>query len=786
MSRTFHIPFSFSNYLKNPKLILINAIFNKNRQNYNSFYLRFVLFLLQTKNYGLNEVKHVKITPEIVKEHNLKPEEYERIKELIGREPNINELGIFSVMWSEHCSYKHSKPLIKTLPTQGKHILVGPGENAGIVDIGDNMACVFKIESHNHPSAIEPYQGAATGVGGILRDIFTMGARPVALLDSLRFGKLDNEKTKHLFDGVVAGIAGYGNCVGVPTVAGEVYFDDSYQSNILVNAMCVGIVKHSNITKAVATQPGYKLLYYGNTTGRDGVHGASFASAELEKDKEQRSAVQVGDPFTEKLILEATLELIEGKHVEAIQDMGAAGLTSSSTEMGGRGVLWIRLYLDDIPKRADDLTPYERLLSESQERMLAVVKPEKVADAQKVLDKWELYSTVVGEVVSGDHFQVFYHDETVVDLPISAIIENVPQYKLPVKRSQYLDGLKPVDITGLIKKDYTEDLLKLLYSPNIAGKRWIYEQYDHQVQTNTVIRPGESGAAVVRVEGTKLGLAMTTDCSGRYCYLDPYNGAAMAVAEAARNIACVGATPLAITNNLNFANPEKTDIYFQLHECIRGIKDACTALNTPVTGGNASLYNESGGKPIYPTPTIGMIGAIKDYSKCITRSFKNADEMIYLLGETGEKLDGSEYLYVIHNQIGKNCPEVNLEQEKLLINCLLELTDKELLSSASDISEGGLAVALVKSAFQQVGAEIKNETGMDDVYFLFSETPGRAIISFKKENEKAVREILKAFQIKNQFIGITKKDVIIGSGIHLNISDAIHVYETGIPDRMKK
>ncbi len=726
----------------------------------------------------------IKITPEIIKEHNVKPEEYEQIKKLIGREPNINELGIFSVMWSEHCAYKNSKPLIKTLPTEGKQILVGPGENAGIVDIGDGLACVFKIESHNHPSAVEPYQGAATGVGGILRDIFTMGARPIALLDSLRFGKLDNEKTKYLFEGVVAGIAGYGNCVGVPTVAGEVYFEEPYQENVLVNAMCVGIVEHKNITTAVASKPGYKLLYYGNTTGRDGVHGASFASAELEQEKEQRSAVQVGDPFTEKLLLEATLELISEGYVEAIQDMGAAGLTSSSTEMGGRGGCGIILYLDDIPKRADDLTAYEMLLSESQERMLAIVKPEKLEQAKKILDKWELYSTVVGEVVQGDHFKVYENGEVVVDLPISAVIENVPQYKRNVMRAKYLDDLKPVELSALKNRNFNNDIKTLLKSENIASKSWIYEQYDYQVQTNTVVKPGRSGAAMIRVKGTEKGIAMTTDCSGRYCYLDPYNGAAMAVCEAARNIACTGAKPLAVTNNLNFGNPEKSDIYYQLAESIRGMKDACEKLDTPVTGGNASLYNETTKHgAIYPTPTIGMIGVINDYKKCVTRDFKQTGLKVYQLGETKQELSGCEYLDVVFNELGNKCPEVNLDNELNLINALIEVADKSLVESMCDLSEGGLITALLKSCFYNgIGIEFVNEQGIDHVYFLFAETPGRAIISFEEKHEQEVKTILEKNRIPYFNIGITDKNKILGPGVNLELDQVFPIYENTIPD----
>jgi phosphoribosylformylglycinamidine synthase len=723
-------------------------------------------------------LENIKITPEILKEHNIK----------IGREPNINELGVFSAMWSEHCAYKNSKPLIKTLPTQGKQILVGPGENAGIVDLGDNIACVFKIESHNHPSAVEPYEGAATGVGGILRDIFTMGARPVAVLDSLRFGRLDNDKTRRLFEGVVAGISGYGNCVGVPTAGGETHFDEAYQDNILVNVMCIGIVEHKYITMASASKPGDKLLYYGNTTGRDGVHGASFASAELEKDKEQRSAVQVGDPFTEKLIMEATIELIKGGYVEGIQDMGAAGLTSSATEMGSRGGCGIKLYLDDIPKRADDITPYEMLLSESQERMVAVVKPEKLKDAKKVLDKWKLHSTVVGEVVKGDHFQAYYGGELVVDIPNSAVVDNAPQYKREIIRSKYLETLKPSGIEKKINKiDINKDILKLVSSPNIASKKFVFSQYDYQVQTNTIIGPGKSGACLIRVRDTKLGIAASTDCNGRYCYLDPYNGAMMAVAEAARNIACVGARPLAISNNLNFANPEKPDIYYQLAECVRGMKDACTALNTPVTGGNASLYNESGGKAIYPTPTVAMIGVIKDYEKHITRDFKEEGEIIYLLGDTKEHLEGSEYLHHVHSAIGKGCPEVNLSHEKALIDCILSLNEESLISSASDISEGGLITTLIEaSLINNIGAEINNPLGIGDPYFLFSETPGRVVLSIKEENASVFEDKVKAYAIALYKIGKTCGNKISGAGVNLGLDEIRDVFDNSLVNILKK
>ena len=733
-------------------------------------------------------MENIKITDKILKEHNIKPEEYSDIIKLIGREPNINELGVFSAMWSEHCAYKNSKPLIKTLPTKGKQILVGPGENAGIVDLGNNMACVFKIESHNHPSAVEPYQGAATGVGGILRDIFTMGAHPVAVLDSLRFGRLDNDKTRRLFEGVISGISGYGNCVGVPTAGGETYFDEAYQDNILVNVMCIGIVEHKYITKASASKPGYKLLYYGNTTGRDGVHGASFASAELEKDKEQRSAVQVGDPFTEKLIMEATIELIKGGFVEGIQDMGAAGLTSSATEMGSRGGCGIKLYLDDIPKRADDITPYEMLLSESQERMVAVVKPEKLSDAKKVLDKWKLHSTVVGEVVAGDHFQAYYDGELVVDIPNSAVVDNAPQYKRQIVKAAYLDKLKPSGIDNKLDKiDLNKDILKLISSPNIAGKKFIYSQYDYQVQTNTVIPPGKSGACLIRVRGTKLGIAATTDCSGRYCYLDPYNGALMAVAEAARNIACVGARPLAISNNLNFANPEKPDIYYQMAECIRGMKDACTALNTPVTGGNASLYNESGGKAIYPSPTIAMIGVINDYEKHITRDFKKEGELIYLLGDTKEELEGSEYLYYVYNTLGKGCPEVDLKHEKNLIECVLKLNEQGLISSASDISEGGLIAAVIKAALiNNIGAELNNPCGIEDAYFLFSETPGRIIVSVKKDDVSSFEKKVKNFNIPLYQIGKIGGNDIKGAGTNLSLNEIKNIFDNSIVNILRK
>lgn len=695
-----------------------------------------------------------KITQEVLDFHKISSEEYQLILKYIGKEPNLNEIGIFSAMWNEHCGYKNTKPLLKKLPTKGKKVVHGPGENAGVIDIGGGDVIAFKMESHNHPSAVEPYQGAATGVGGILRDIFTMGARPIAILDPLYFGDPTLAHTKHLVNGVVRGISGYGNCMGIPTVGGMVFFDETYNQNILVNVMCVGLAKKKKIVTSEASGIGNILVYYGSTTGRDGVHGASFASAKLEADNELKSAIQVGDPFMEKLLLEATLELIEKKLVIAAQDMGAAGLTSSSTEMSAKGGNGVKLVLDNIPKRAADLTPYEMLLSESQERMLALIKPEKWQEVKAILDKWGIYGAIVGEIIPGHTYEVWYHGEKVVDLPLDAIIDKVPSYTREVlNEPAYYKNLKPVELK---KVSIEEALKKLISSPNIASKNWIYSQYDYMVGDNTVLRPGNAGAAIVRIPNTKKGVVITTDCNPRFIYLSPQNGTEIAVSESARNIVAVGGEPMAITNCLNFGTPLNSDVYFQIYHALQGMKNACLALNTPVTGGNASLYNEGKYGSIYPTPTIGMVGIVKDVNKMMTPEFKKAGDILYLIGETKSELDGSEYAHVLLKQIGKKCPEINLDQEKKNQALILELIHKKMISSADDLSLGGLAVALAKAAFPCfIGAEIQIQTQLKEEAYLFSESQSRFIVSVDPGQEKKLLKTLNKKACHYTRLGVT-------------------------------
>ena len=684
----------------------------------------------------------VKITPEIVKQHGFTEEEYDKLVSLLKREPNYNELGVYSVMWSEHCGYKNSKPLLKTLPTKGPLILQGPGENAGIVDIGDGYAVVFKIESHNHPSAVEPYQGAATGVGGILRDIFTMGSRPVAMLNSLRFGSLSSEKTKRLFRGVVKGIGDYGNCVGIPTVAGEIYFDPIYEDNILVNAMCVGLIKKENIVRATASGVGNHVLYFGSTTGRDGIHGATFASEELsEEGEDKRPSVQVGDPFTEKILLEATLEIITSGLVEGIQDMGAAGLTSSSCEMAARAGTGIQMDLDKIPKRADDLTAYEMLLSESQERMLAVVTEEKLPQIMKILKKWDIYGVVIGEVTDTGYLKVMHKGEEAANIPVSSITDDVPTYTRPVVRPLYLKDIEPVPELKI--EDYSKLFLQMVKDPNIASKSWVFAQYDYMVKTDTVIPPGKSGASLVRIKGTKKGIAVTTDCNAAYCYLDPKKGASIAVTEAARNLASIGAKPLAVTNCLNFSNPEKSEIYYQLAKCIEGMSDACKVMDTPVTGGNASLYNETNGRPIYPTPVIGMVGLVEDIDKVCNASFKQDGDIVYLIGETQNDLGGSLLVKILTGKVLGDCPDIDLDKEKKTIDSVVSLIQEGLLSSCTDVADGGLLIAIAESCFGgNIGVKINYTPDLSSEAILWSETQGRYLISVKPGNAVKVEEFL--------------------------------------------
>jgi phosphoribosylformylglycinamidine synthase subunit PurL len=671
------------------------------------------------------------VEPKVWREMGLTDGEYDRIVEIMGRKPNFLEVGIFSVMWSEHCCYKNSKPILRLFPTEGPAVLQGPGENAGIMDIGDGQAVVFKIESHNHPSAIEPYQGAATGVGGIIRDVFTMGARPIACLDSLRFGELDNERTKHLVRGVVAGIAGYGNAIGIPTVAGETYFHPSYQGNPLVNAMCVGLINHDEIAKGIASGEGNPVMVVGAKTGRDGIHGATFASVELsEESEEKRSATQVGDPFMEKLLLEACLELIKTGTVVGIQDMGAAGFTSSACEMASRGDSGMELELSLVPRREEGMTPYEIMLSESQERMLVVPKAGYEDQVKEIFTKWGLEAVVVGRVTADGMMRLKENGKVVAEISAKALTDKAPVYNKEDSEPLYYQEKKNTDLSHINQKEDSNAVLKkLISSPNIASKEWIYRQYDHQVGANTVVLPG-SDAAVVRVRGTKKGIAMTTDCNSRYVYLDPYKGGALAVAEAARNLVCSGAKPLGVTDCLNFGNPEKPEIFWQFKQACLGVADACRALGTPVTGGNVSLYNETSGEAVLPTPTIGMVGVVEDLAYRTTQEFKAVGDEIIVVGALAGSLAGSEYLAVCHAMEAGNISAVDLIYEKKVQEFTLEQIKAGRVCSAHDCAEGGLAVAVAESCVGSgLGAklELNCEERVDAL--LFGEAPTRIILS---------------------------------------------------------
>ncbi|GAB2673618.1 phosphoribosylformylglycinamidine synthase subunit PurL [Paenibacillus thermoaerophilus] len=678
----------------------------------------------------------------LYKQMGVTDEEYAKICGFLGRKPNYCEIGVFSVMWSEHCSYKNSKPILKKFPTTGPRVLMGPGEGAGIVDIGDNQAVVFKIESHNHPSAIEPYQGAATGVGGIIRDIFSMGARPVALLNSLRFGRLDNERVKYLFENVVSGIAGYGNCIGIPTVGGEVVFDESYEGNPLVNAMCVGLINHDEIQRGVAKGIGNPVLYVGPATGRDGIHGATFASEELTEESEsKRPAVQVGDPFMEKLVMEACLELIKSGIVVGIQDMGAAGLTCSSSEMASKAGNGMELVLDRVPQREPGMTAYEMMLSESQERMLFVVRPEHEQQAKDIFRKWGLICETVGKVTDDGRLRLIHHGEVVGDIPVTALVDECPVYHKPSKVPAYYEENAHVDTTRYPEvTDLQGALEKLLATPSIASKEWVYNQYDYMVRTNTFVPPG-SDAAVVGIDGTRKALAMTTDCNGRYVYLDPEVGGRIAVAEAARNIVCSGGEPLAITDNLNFGSPEKPEIFWQLEKAADGISEACRVLETPVIGGNVSLYNENAKGAIYPTPVIGMVGLVADVDHITTQGFKKEGDVIFLLGETKAELGGSEFQKVLHGVVEGRPPQIDLAVERKLQQALLGAIRSGLVASAHDLSEGGLAVALAESAISgKIGASVDVATELRADFALFSESQSRVLVSASPANADALAQ----------------------------------------------
>ncbi|WP_165006095.1 MULTISPECIES: phosphoribosylformylglycinamidine synthase subunit PurL [unclassified Enterococcus] len=685
------------------------------------------------------EIKEKKIYAE----WGLTDEEYRMIEEdILGRMPNYTETGLFSVMWSEHCSYKNSKPVLRKFPTNGPHVLQGPGEGAGIVDIGDGQAVVFKAESHNHPSAVEPYEGAATGVGGIIRDIFSMGARPIALLDSLRFGELDNPRTKYLLEEVVAGIGGYGNCIGIPTVGGEIDFDPCYEGNPLVNAMCVGLIEHKDIQKGQASGVGNSIMYVGAKTGRDGIHGATFASEEFSQEEEQqRSAVQVGDPFMEKLLLEACLELIltYPDILVGIQDMGAAGLVSSSSEMASKAGSGLVLSLDDVPQRESGMTPYEMMLSESQERMLICVKAGAEDEVRTLFKKYDLDAVTIGKVTDDGQYRLYHQGEEVANLPVDALAEDAPVYHKEMKEPDRIARFRNMMNYQPVIDDPNQVLLDLLKQPTIASKRSIYETYDSQVQTNTVVCPG-SDAAVLRVRGTRKALAMTTDCNARYLYLDPEIGGQIAVAEAARNIVASGGRPLAITDCLNYGSPDKPEVFWELSTSADGISAACEMLETPVISGNVSLYNETDGKAIYPTPVIGMVGLIEDHAHITTQEFKQAGDLIYILGDTYDDFNGSELQKMQMGRIEGRIEHFDLAIEKENQQLVLEAIKKGWIESAHDCSEGGLAIALAESAFaRDLGLSIHLDVSTAQ---LFSETQSRFVLSVTPENQAALEQLM--------------------------------------------
>ena len=692
-----------------------------------------------------------KITPELVQEHNLTTEEYERITAMLGRTPTFPELGIFSALWSEHCSYKHSRPILRTFPTTGSRVVQGPGENAGVLRLEGGWAVAFKIESHNHPSAVEPYQGAATGAGGILRDVFTMGARPVALLNSLRFGPLDEARNRYLFAGVVRGIGDYGNCVGVPTLGGEVDFAPGYSGNPLVNAMCVGVLKEKDLIKAAAHGVGNVLLAVGSRTGRDGIHGASFASEELTHESEQRRPqVQVGDPFTEKLLIEASLELIASGHIVAIQDMGAAGLTSSSAEMAARGGVGVEIDLSKVPTRESDMTPYEILLSESQERMLVVAKADRVKEIQAIAAKWELDAAPIGKVTDDGMYRCLWQGKVVVEIPGQRLVDDCPVYHPEAKEDPRIAELRAASPAPSSRLPTPiEALLRLLDAPSVASKRWVFEQYDSTVQASTVIAPG-GDAGLIRVRHEEFGIAVKTDCNSRYVRLDPYEGGKAAVAESARNVACTGAQPIGITNCLNFGSPERPEVFFQFREAARGIADACRALDTPVTGGNVSFYNESPTGAVDPTPVIGMIGVIPHASRAVPSHARAPGDVVFILGETRAELGASAYWEVCHEFVGGQPPKVELEAERRLMSLLVTAADRGWFRSAHDCSHGGLAVALAEVAMggpyqeQGYGLDVdltSHAARLTPPEVLFSESHGRAVITCPPERAAAVQAL---------------------------------------------
>jgi phosphoribosylformylglycinamidine synthase subunit PurL len=723
------------------------------------------------------------ISPEVIAEHGLTADEFSTIVEILGRTPNFTELGVFSAMWSEHCSYKSSRRWLQTLPTEGPNVICGPGENAGVVDIGDGLATVFKIESHNHPSFIEPYQGAATGVGGILRDVFTMGARPIANMNALRFGSPDHEKTKHLLAGVVAGIGGYGNCIGVPTVGGETGFDAGYNGNILVNAMTVGIADAERIFYSAAAGTGNPVVYVGSKTGRDGIHGATMASAEFTEDAEaKRPTVQVGDPFTEKLLLEACLELMATDAIIAIQDMGAAGLTSSAVEMASKGDVGIELWLDRVPQREEKMTPYELMLSESQERMLMVLKPEREADARAVFEKWELDFAVIGKITDSGRLILKQHENDVADIPLAPLVAQAPNYDRPWEKSPSLPYL---DASQTSPPDNPMDALKtLMGSAHLCSRRWIWEQYDHMVMADSVQIPG-GDSGVVRLHDSQRGIAVTTDCTPRYCKADPVQGGRQAVAEAWRNLTAVGAQPLALTNNLNFGNPERPAIMGQLVGCIEGIAEAARALEFPVVSGNVSLYNETNGTAILPTPVIGGVGLLSDISKVATLAFKDGGETIIVIGETSGWLGASLYLHEIEDREEGAPPSVDLAAERRNGDLVRRLISDDLVTASHDVSDGGLLVAIAEMALAgNVGAALRSPVGDVALHaWLFGEDQARYVIT--TTNESAVHKAAVEAGAPALTVGETGgSSLTVGSACTISVEELRMIHESWLPDYM--
>ena len=702
----------------------------------------------------MQEVNH-----ELAIKHGLTTEEYNRIIKLMGRSPNLVELGIFSAMWNEHCSYKSSRIWLQTLPTKNKYVIQGPGENAGVVDFGDGDVVIFKIESHNHPSYIEPYQGAATGVGGILRDVFTMGARPVANLNSIRFGSPNHEKTKYLLNGVVSGIGGYGNCIGVPTVGGETEFDECYNGNILVNAMNIGVAKKNKVFYSIASGVGNPVVYVGSKTGRDGIHGATMASAEFDEDSESKKpTVQVGDPFTEKLLLEACLELMQKKSIVSIQDMGAAGLTSSSIEMASKGDLGIKINLNLIPCRENNMTPYEIMLSESQERMLMVLKKGKEKEARKIFEKWGLDFAIIGQLTNSKKLELEFNKKNVCSIPIHSLGDNAPKYKRDFITYNYP---KIINYDSDIEKlDIKNSLIKILSHHNYSNKSWVWEQYDHMVMNDTIQKPG-GDSAVIRYHGKNKGIAATVDCVPRYCKAHPKSGAMQAVCETWRNLISVGAQPIAITNCLNFGNPEKKEIMGQFVDSINGMREACETLNYPVISGNVSLYNETNGVAIYPTPTIGGVGLLKNINNMMTLNFKNTENIIAVVGETSGHLSQSALIYdVMGNKEGPP-PQINLKEEKKNGLFVSNLIKNKLVAAVHDVSHGGIIVTVAEMCMaSNIGAKIKvSGSNIDKIKYLFSEDQARYLIEISKKNLEKVKKIANTKKIKIDIIGNTQSEI---------------------------